>query len=71
MSYNYTDDTEYILHDYFGGPTVWREGPSDSTYLKWGVYKPDYDLCAYTDDERSIYHDDIQVIRLNCPNRPS
>jgi len=65
MYYKYANQSDYILADYYEGATMLNDGPIDSTYLKWGLYKPDFDLSSYPTTERSIYHDDIKVLELN------
>lgn len=64
MYYKYADESKYKLTNEYKGATMLRDGPIDSTYLKWGLYKPDYDLSSYPNGERSIFHDDIRMIKL-------
>jgi len=64
MYYKYADESNYKLGNEYKGATMLADGPVDSTYLKWGLYKPDFDLSSYPNGERSIYHDDIRVLEL-------
>lgn len=64
MSYKYASETTYKLGNEYSGATMLSDGPVDSTYLKWGLYKPDFDQSSFPYSERSIYHDDIRVQKL-------
>jgi len=46
----------------FQGPNM-RDGRTNSTYLTWGIYKPDIGTSTAT-NPRVIYHDDILVEKM-------
>jgi hypothetical protein len=49
----------------FYGPNM-RDARPDSTYLKWGIYKPDM-KASTANKPRVIYHDDIIVEKMVSP----
>ena len=56
------DEKEYVEVASFKGATAQRD-TNNSTYLKWGVYKPDFDKSTVK-NPRVIHHDQISVIKL-------
>ena len=56
------DEEEYLEVVSFSGANMQNE-KSNSTYLKWGIYKPDFDL-SKTKNARVIYHDEISIMKL-------
>lgn len=57
------DDKEYVETVSFSGSNMQNE-KDNSAYLKWGIYKPDFDLSRLK-NARVIYHDEISVTKLN------
>ena len=56
------DEEEHLEVVSFNGANMQNE-KDNSTYLKWGIYKPDFDL-SKTKNARVIYHDEISVMKL-------
>ena len=56
------DEKEYSEVVSFSGANI-QNAKDNSAYLKWGIYKPDFDLSRLK-NARVIYHDEISVIKL-------
>ena len=56
------DEKEYSEVVSFSGANI-QNAKDNSTYLKWGIYKPDFDLSRLK-NARVIYHDEISVTKL-------
>ena len=56
------DEKEYSEVVSFSGANI-QNAKDNSAYLKWGIYKPDFNLSRLK-NARVIYHDEISVIKL-------
>ena len=56
------DEKEYSEVVSFSGANI-QNTKDNSAYLKWGIYKPDFDLSRLK-NARVIYHDEISVTKL-------
>jgi len=56
------DEKEYSEVVSFRGANI-QNAKDNSAYLKWGIYKPDFDLSRLK-NARVIYHDEISVTKL-------
>lgn len=65
MYFKYANESSYRRVDTYGGPNMLANRPIDSTYLKWGNYKPLFDRTINPREARTILHDDIRVIPLD------
>lgn len=57
------DDKGYVETASFSGSNMQNE-KENSGYLKWGIYKPDFNL-SKTKNARVLYHDQISVTNLH------
>ena len=56
------DEKDYSEVLSFSGANIQNE-KENSAYLKWGIYKPDFNL-SKIENARIIYHDEISVTKL-------